>query len=202
MTKRDVLHANLTGHGLPSGFTLVELMVTVAVVAILLAMGAPQLGAFLNKQRVAADADALGTAIRQARSEALKRSGPVSVCALPATFNPTAPACAANGTTNWSNGWLVFIDYGTAGVLDTGDTVLRVVQHNPSASTVLYNSGASITVMPNGLLQGFNNGTFYLSPGNASSPASDPQCQCVKVSQLSRLTTGKCSLSNGTPQCT
>ena len=56
---------------------MVELMVTVSVLLILLAVGVPQMRGFLQKRQVAADYDTLVAAVQLAKTEALKRSGRV-----------------------------------------------------------------------------------------------------------------------------
>lgn len=123
-----------------SGFTLIELMVTVAVVAVLMAIGAPQLRAFMLKQGVQADVNSLATAIKLARSEAMKRSGAVSICPMPA--GATAPGCDTKANeSSWQHGWMVFIDYpnsaGALGTFEKGDTPLLSEQspHSKSITT-------------------------------------------------------------------
>ncbi|MGC4059575.1 MAG: GspH/FimT family pseudopilin [Aquabacterium sp.] len=191
MTNRDVSH---THPAQPRGFTLVELMVTVAVVAILMAIGAPQLRSFLQKQQVAADIDAIGTALSQARSEALKRSGTVTVCALSgSTFSKSEDAqCAASTSTDWSHGWMVFLDYATSGSYEKGtDTVLHIEQTVRSGS-INNASKASITYQANGLPSGgINQGTFFISP-SANNAADDPLCLKLVISAQGRMRKAAC----------
>lgn len=187
MTNRDPLHT-LPHH---MGFTLVELMVTVAVVAILLAIGAPQLQGFLFKQRVAADVDTLGAAMHLARSEALKRSGRVSVCPLPAGH---ADRCVSAATKDWSNGWMVFINYPSAASGDneydsTRDTLLRVEQAVRSGSVMSNTDAIAVSFQANGLALG-NAQTFTIQPANTTG---DPSCKQVTLSAQGRLYNKRCS---------
>jgi len=85
------------------GFTLVELLVAVAVAAILVVVAAPSMTRFLDMRAVEGRADELAEALRQARSEAMKRGGDVDLCASSnaATDSPTCGAATA-----WVQGWL------------------------------------------------------------------------------------------------
>ena len=87
-----------------SGFTLVEVLVAVSVVAILAALAAPALRDFANEQRLAATMGALVTDLNFARVEALKRNARVLLCARAAGLT----TCA--GSAEWQNGWVVCYD--------------------------------------------------------------------------------------------
>lgn len=109
-----------------AGVTLVELLVTLAVLAIVLALGAPQLGSFLTNRAVVAHTSLFASDLRFARSEALKRGQTVTLCAA-ATITP--PACTnAPGDAGFANGWIVFADPNANGTIDDTDTVLRIQQ--------------------------------------------------------------------------
>jgi type IV fimbrial biogenesis protein FimT len=84
------------------GFTLLELMVALAVAGILLGVAVPGLGAWISEQELQDRADALQHALDVARSEAIKRGGRVDVC-------PGAGSCAG-GAMPWEGGWAVVDD--------------------------------------------------------------------------------------------
>ena len=86
-----------------SGFTLIELMITLAIVAILLTVGVPSLTAFMQGNRLISSTNELVSALHVARSEAIKLNVRVSVCESSDGAN-----CSTTG--NWENGWIVFID--------------------------------------------------------------------------------------------
>lgn len=103
-----------------SAFTLMELMVALTVLGILLGFAVPTFREFSRNNRVTAMQNDLTTAFTVARSEALKRSIPVSICA-----SKNGTSCATSD--DWSAGWIVFTDAnGSAGAVNDPDTVLQV----------------------------------------------------------------------------
>ena len=76
-----------------SGFTLLELMITIVILAIIIALAAPSMSNFVVRQRVSSQASELMLALAYARSEAVKQG--VDIAVLPAT----------NASTGWTDGW-------------------------------------------------------------------------------------------------
>jgi type IV fimbrial biogenesis protein FimT len=181
MRKRDLLHSS----GGAAGFTLVELMVTVAIVAILMAIGAPQLQSFLQKQRVAADVNSLTAAVQLARSEALKRNGRVSMCALTSgDFTVATAAQCSAGATSWANGWLIYIDYSNgAGFNSATDTVIKVERNTRSPVITGTGLGGLLSFQSNGLAVS-NPGSFVITPVDVN----DPLCVKLNVNRQGRVT--------------
>lgn len=102
------------------GFTLTEMLMTVAVLGILMSVAAPSMRAVAQNSRVTAAHNELTGALQLARSEAVKRRENISVCA-----RSTNNSCG----NDWKNGWLVFTDSGaTPGSVDAGEIVLAIVQ--------------------------------------------------------------------------
>jgi type IV fimbrial biogenesis protein FimT len=95
-------------HTHSAGFTILELMITVSILAVLLGIGVPAFGDIIRNNRLATETNNLVGALNLARAEAAKRGIPVAVCAAAITVPPAAPSCS--GGTDWSNGWLVFTD--------------------------------------------------------------------------------------------
>ncbi|MCC5869955.1 MAG: GspH/FimT family pseudopilin [Gammaproteobacteria bacterium] len=85
------------------GVTLLELLTTVAVLAILTGLGAPALHAMVLDAQRTAGVNAFVGAVQLARSEAVKRHSPVTLCK---TIDYRQ--CAGPGT-DWTTGWLVFV---------------------------------------------------------------------------------------------
>lgn len=100
------------------GFTLPELLTAMAVVAILAGLAIPTLRQFSANSRTTAANNSLVSALAFARSEALRRSTPVTVC------SSTDSATCANSTT-WSTGWIAITDLNANGALDGADVVVQ-----------------------------------------------------------------------------
>jgi general secretion pathway protein H len=81
------------------GFTLIELMVTIAVVALLAAVAAPAMVTLMNSNRLSSSAGELTAALQLARAEAVRRSATVTVCG-------SADGVACTNGANWAN-WIV-----------------------------------------------------------------------------------------------
>jgi type IV fimbrial biogenesis protein FimT len=103
------------------GFTLLELMTALAVLGVLVALAAPSFKQFSANSRIAATANSLANALAVARTEALRQSMPVAICA-----SSDAQTCKLGNRNDWSTGWIVFTDNsGTTGVLDSTDTLIQ-----------------------------------------------------------------------------
>lgn len=96
------------------GFTLIEMMTALAVLAIVMVVAAPSLAGFVRSSKVRSAQSELISSLLLARSEASKRGVTVGVAA-------SAPA-AGN---EFSKGWTVWVDTNDDGVVDTGELVLR-----------------------------------------------------------------------------
>lgn len=100
------------------GMSMVELMVTVSIAGILLAIGVPSYRYVTNSNRVSGEVNGLLMDMQFARSEAIKDGRPVTICT-----SATGQQCA--GTVNWQNGWIVFMDLNGNGQVDANELVLR-----------------------------------------------------------------------------
>jgi type IV fimbrial biogenesis protein FimT len=92
-----------------AGFTLLELMVTLSIGSILLALAAPQFSRFGLSAARAKGATELYGALNQARSEAVARNSPVTLCRRDWYSSSDFPQCAT-GDGTWSQGWIVYAD--------------------------------------------------------------------------------------------
>ncbi|MES2015145.1 MAG: GspH/FimT family pseudopilin [Pseudomonadota bacterium] len=122
------------------GFTVTELLVVLAIGAVLAGVAAPAFRSTLVNYRIEAASSALLDSLLLAREEARNSASPVSVC----TSNDGA-TCTDSP---WRDGHIVFRDAGTAGAVDAGDTVLnRTVAASAGISTSakLQQSGADFT---------------------------------------------------------
>lgn len=80
-----------------SGFTLIELMITLAIAAILMMVAVPNLSAYRRNAELTSAANTFVASLNTARSEAMKRGRYAMVV-------PT------NNGASWNDGWVVFVD--------------------------------------------------------------------------------------------
>ncbi|WP_018982994.1 GspH/FimT family pseudopilin [Salinimonas chungwhensis] len=97
------------------GLSLIEMMITVAIAAILVTIGAPGIGNILQKNNVVADLNNLSTIARVARFTAIDEEIPVTVC-------PTHDY--TDCSTDWRQAKMVFIDTNTNGSRDTSEVLI------------------------------------------------------------------------------
>jgi type IV fimbrial biogenesis protein FimT len=100
------------------GFTVIELMVTLAIVAIVLTVGVPGVKTLIYNNRVTAATNSLVGSLTYARSEAVKQGVSTSICS---SSNQTS--CTGSA---WSTGWLVWVDLDNDTTLDSPGEIVRV----------------------------------------------------------------------------
>lgn len=109
-----------------TGFTLPELMITLVVAGILLAVGMPAMSEFIKNGRITSVTNELVSALMVARSEAIRQSATSCVCPT-TTANDAVPVCVASDS--WESGWIAFVDYNGNCVIDgvapTKDVLLK-----------------------------------------------------------------------------
>ncbi|PKO39027.1 MAG: hypothetical protein CVU33_06565 [Betaproteobacteria bacterium HGW-Betaproteobacteria-6] len=104
-----------------SGLTLVELMVTLAVLAILLSIAVPSFQSAIATSQLTSSTNDLIATLAQARMEALRQGKRVTVC-----ISSNGTQCATSGT--WQQGWITFTDTtrsGTTANVDNGEAILH-----------------------------------------------------------------------------
>ncbi len=88
------------------GFTLIELMITIAIAGILLAIGVPSMRDMIHQNRLTGHVNEFVAANLLARSEAIKRGSQVKICR---SANAETSDTCSTGAGDWSSGWLVAI---------------------------------------------------------------------------------------------
>lgn len=86
------------------GFSLTELVVTLTIAGILLALSVPSLINFVRSNRLIGITNDFVADLNLARTEALKRGVGVGVCST------ASGGSSCSGSTNWNTGWIIFAD--------------------------------------------------------------------------------------------
>ena len=151
------------------GFTVIELMVTLAIVAIMMGLGVPSFRAFISSQRVKTGSYELMTSLVIARSEAVKRNASV-------TLTPTSSSA-------WNNGWTVATAGGST--LHSQDAIqgLTVTTYTDSTCTGA-GTVASIVYLNSGRASASS--CYKFSADNTSNR------RCVKVDLTGIPSSGSC----------
>lgn len=178
------------------GFTLVELLVTVTLLSILLGVGVPSMRDFLLRRAVLSHVETFGTALRMARSEALKRGAPVTICASADPMAST-PTCATAASTGWQGGWLIFVDRGTIGTYLSGTDLLLKVGQALNSSGGATTDVTSITFQANGIVLGTSNRYVQFTPKSLTGAAATALTKRICISR-----TGQTVLATANETCT
>jgi type IV fimbrial biogenesis protein FimT len=141
------------------GFTLVELMVVVAIMAVLAALAGPSFIGTIERYRVSAVSDQLVSALTLAQTEAIKRAGSVGLARL------SGGDCPALATTQeWSCGWQVFIDTNNNGVVNAGEATIQQFRITNGVTVMNGLNSAGTTVNRWGKMNNLGAMRFVISP--------------------------------------
>ena len=171
------------------GFTLIELAIVLAIVAILLRVATPGLSRTFAARALAAQSSQFMATLRFARASALQRGLAVTVCAS-APDGP-APACQGARAADWRSGWLVFVDRERRGVADASAPLLRIQQALQHSGGVAGTRGRISFTAGGFSTDGSSHFLFSPAAGVADAPA--PVMVCVSKQGRPRLAgTGAC----------
>lgn len=141
------------------GFSLVELMITLGIAAIIMSMAVPTFKTFIDKQRLLTTASEFYSAVNMTRAEAIKRGSRVNM--------------VATDGTNWTSGWTVFIDANSNLKVDAGETI--IFSHD---ATNLTSTSIGIT---NNFTDSASTYISYTGNGRSRTDASSQQPQAGTV---------------------
>lgn len=140
------------------GFTLIELVMSIAILGILLTVGIPSFQALITNNRIATQTNDFVSSLAHARAEAVRRNAHVTICR-----SNTGTGCVSSSS--WADGWIVFTDptgYGTYTSTNSDEILLRVHSALPSGMTLAVsgfeNSGDYLQFLPSGLVSGVTGG--------------------------------------------
>ena len=150
------------------GFTLLELIVVLAIGSVLMSVTVPALTGMLNTQRATSTVNAFFVSLNLARSEAIKRNGRAVMC-------KTADGVSCTSSGGWEQGWMVFHDANNNAALDAGEVVIQ--RQGPASRGMRLTGNSSVanyvSFSPSGTAKltsgAFQAGTFTLCAAYTSS---------------------------------
>jgi len=141
------MHAQRVSSG---GFTLTELLVVLAVAAILAMIGAPAMGSLLARSREASAEASIAGSLRHARTLAVAHNTRVVVC-------PSHDGRHCSKGDDWQHGWLVADDGNHDGQPDIGAQALAVIGAMPAGTRIITSEGrGQLSFHANGSATGSN----------------------------------------------
>jgi type IV fimbrial biogenesis protein FimT len=194
------------------GMTLIELMITLLVVAVLVAVAAPSISTMLDNNRLLALSNQLVSAINYTRSEAVKRRYDVVMCVR----NAAGSGCNSLG--GFEQGWIIFVNCNPAvnstldttnvcdtdgdGIADAPEDILQdsnsVVNNTSGNISIVSNSAGNqrlIEYLPSGNV--INNATLTVQTGPVASPV--PRYRVSMAPRTGRVTS--CQVPAGATTC-
>ncbi|MFK7795146.1 MAG: GspH/FimT family pseudopilin [Gammaproteobacteria bacterium] len=150
-------------HKYLNGFTIVELMLSLAVAAVILTIGVPSFQGLIERNQLTSGINQIISSMSLARSEAIKRNQRVSIC--PSSDGAT---CLGN---QYENGWIVFVDRNSNGSRQAADEELIWVSGSlPSNMTLRGTAGCcenNIPYLASGQLNAISGSMHLCKENNA-----------------------------------
>lgn len=146
-----------------NGFSLIELIIALALTAIVITLAVPGYQTLIATNHVQSKVDELVTAIHFARSEAIKRHTTITLCKSLDTKQ-----CGGK----WQDGWIIFVDKTAQGYVGRTDDILRVVQYTTKTDRLEWHGSRSnnyLQINPDGTTRGQDGSFIYETQAGYSS---------------------------------
>lgn len=147
------------------GLSLVELMLVLALAAVLLGLAIPSFQGLVARNHLSATTNTLVFSLQTARSEAIKRALPAGVCTSNNSLDPNASCSQGSG---YVGGWIAYIDDNGNGNRDVGEEIVMAVEDR----------GAGFTITPDNQ---FQSQVYFDESGGSSNPVGVPLSGDIRI---------------------
>lgn len=146
-----------------SGFTLMEILVTLALGTILITVAVPAMAQMIASNRVTSAINNFTAHLQLARSEALKTGQRTVLC-------PSADGTGCLGSRDWHRGYMIFVDTDADRSRDPGEAVVKVHQIDSDAFLVNAGERKTVTYQPSGGSAGSNLTVTFCDANGRTNP--------------------------------
>lgn len=173
------------------GFTLVELLVAMAILAILTALATPSFKRIIQSNAISNGVNTFLADMRYARSEAIRLGGGVVMCRsdAPEAANPTCGSGSGPGGNGWISGWIIFHDLDNSLQKANAEPLLRVQAPITNIDAIGDNGGSTkFAFTATGRLRNLSSSAARLQFGSNDNFTNDMQrVVCVTVGGRARI---------------
>jgi type IV fimbrial biogenesis protein FimT len=170
-----------------AGISLIELILTLAIVGILASISIPALGSLAHSAQSKTAGSAIANSLNFARMTAVNKQSNVVVC-------PSNDHVSCDGALRWESGWIVFEDADADGQRDADETLLEAVDHQPGIAIAATEGRKHVAFRADGSSPGTNLTLTLCDPKAASTGT-------VVVNNAGRVRTGTATAAQAAMVC-
>ena len=174
---------------LSRGLSLIELLITISVLSLLISLAAPGFRDAVARQRISSQVQQLHTSLILARSEAVKRGVPVTLCP-----RPEGGATCLSDFERWESGWMLFLDTDEDVDVGAGEEIIRFYDQADGLQ-IQWNRSVPLTYDAKGFITGMSGGTFVVC--DPATEATHPRAIIISMNgrpRVSSTTSGGAAL--------